>query len=242
MKFYSELSSVYDIVFPLEMDTVNFLTEELKPGDNVLDLACGTGEYSIALGKLGSNVLGIDLNSDMIKLAKEKAKGLSVSFAEKDMTNLNNLSNKGYDLVFCIGNSIVHLNSKDKIRKLIQDIYNKLVANGVLIIQTINFNRILKYNIDSLPTIIRSDAGVSLIRKYKYDKEDEILNFSTELVIKDKNGEKKYINNVPLIMIMKNEILSMFKEAGFKNIEVYGGFDKKEYNDEIYAMVVKGIK
>lgn len=242
MNFYSELSSVYDIVFPLEEDTVNFLSEDLKSGYSVMDLACGTGEYSIALAKSASYVLGIDLNSDMIKIAKEKAGDLNVSFIEKDMTTISSISDKKYNLVFCIGNSIVHLNNKDKIKKLIQDIYNTLSDNGVLIIQTVNFDRILKYNIDSLPPINRIDEGVSLIRKYRYDAEVQILNFITELTIKDETDEKKYINSVPLIMLLKNEIVSMLKEAGFKSIEVYGGFDKREYSEDSYAMVIKAFK
>ncbi|MDF2674181.1 MAG: SAM-dependent methyltransferase [Clostridiales bacterium] len=242
MKFYSELSRVYDLIFPLDDDTVNFLSENLKSGDRVLDLACGTGEYSIALGKLGASVIGVDLNGDMIKIAEEKAKGLDTSFIETDMTRLLDFQNKKFKLIFCIGNSIVHLNSKNKIGEFIQEIYNNLDNNGVLIIQTINFDRILKYNIDSLPPIERSEEGVNFIRKYNYNKTKEILDFSTELVIKDKLIENRYINSVPLIMLMKDDITSMIKAAGFKNVEFYGGFNKIGYSEESYAMVVKAIK
>lgn len=241
MKFYTELSNVYDIVFPLDEDTVNFLIEDLKPGDAVLDLACGTGEYSIALGKLGANVLGVDLNGDMIKMAEKKANALNVSFIEDDMTSLNNNQNK-YNLIFCIGNSIVHLGDKNKIEKFIRNMYNALCDGGVMVIQTINFDRILKNNIDSLPTIDRSDVGVNFIRKYNYNKAENKLDFNTELIIKNESGENRYFNSVPLIMLMKDDIITMIKGAGFKNVEIYGSFTKKEYNNESYAMVVKGIK
>jgi ubiquinone/menaquinone biosynthesis C-methylase UbiE len=242
MKFYSELSRVYDVVFPLDMDTVKFLSEDLKSGSNVLDLACGTGEYSIALSKLGSSVTGVDLNGEMIKIAEEKAENLDVSFIEKDMTKLNDFQNKKFNLIFCIGNSIVHLNSKIKIKKFIKDMYDIMDNDGVIIIQTINFDRILKYNIDSLPPIDRSDVGINFIRKYNYNKTEDILDFNTELLIKDKSGENKYINSVPLIMLMKDDIISMIKVAGFKNIKFYGGFNKKEYSEESYSLVVKAIK
>ena len=242
MKFYSELSKVYDAVFPLDIDTVKFLSEDIKSGDNVLDLACGTGEYSIALSKLGSSVIGVDLNGEMIKIAQEKTKDLNVSFIEKDMTKLNDFQNRKNNLIFCIGNSIVHLNSKNRIEKFIQEIYNALEDNGVMVIQTINFDRILKYNIDSLPPIIRPEVGVNFIRKYNYNKAEEILDFSTELVIIDESGENRYINSVPLIMLLKDDITPMVKAAGFKNVEFYGGFNKKEYSEESYAMVVKAVK
>lgn len=241
MKFYTELSNVYDIVFPLDKDTVKFLSENLKPGDTVLDLACGTGEYSIALGKLGANVIGVDLNGDMIRMAEKKTNALNVSFIEDDMTSLYNNKNK-YNLVFCIGNSIVHLGNKNKIEKFIKDMYNALCDGGVMVIQTINFDRILKNNIDSLPAIDRSDVGVNFIRKYNYNKAEDKLDFNTELIINNESGENRYFNSVPLIMLMKDDIIPMIKGAGFKNVEIYGSFTKKEYNNESYAMVVKGVK
>jgi hypothetical protein len=34
----------------------------------------------------------------------------------------------------------------------------------------------------------------------------------------------------------------MIKAAGFKNVEVYGGFNKLEYSEESYALVIRAIK
>lgn len=242
MEFYTVLSNVYDNVFPLEEDIVKFLSEDLKPGDNVLDLACGTGQYSIELGKLDSNVTGIDLNGDMIRIAKEKAGNLNIEFLQEDMTRFDNINDKKYNLIFCIGNSIVHLDNMRKIERFIKDIYNSLERNGIMVIQTINFDRILKYNIKSLPTIDRSDIGVKFIRKYNFNKGDDKLEFNTELTIRRGSAENKYFNIVPLIMLLKNEAVSMIERAGFGKIEVYGGFNKKEYSEEAYAMVIKATK
>lgn len=242
MKFYTELSSIYDLVFPLEEDTVNFLSRGLKPGDNVLDLACGTGQYSMELSKLGANVTGIDLNGEMIKIARKKSKDLNISFIEGDMTDFYKIDCKKYNLVFCIGNSIVHLNSMDDIRSFIYNIYKSLEDGAVMVLQTINFNRILKYNIDSLPTIKVADKGIEFIRKYEYSKGANKLNFITELIIKDGLNEQKYSNSVPLIMFLKEDAVSIIKEAGFKSIEVFGGFNNKEYNDDSYAMIIRAIK
>lgn len=242
MKFYTELSKVYDIVFPLDEDTVKFLSRDVKQGDNVLDLACGTGQYSIEIGKSGGNVTGIDLNGEMINIAEKKSSGLNTSFIEGDMTDFDRISNKKYNLIFCIGNSIVHLNSIDDIRRFIYDIYSSLEDGGAMILQTINFNRILKYNIDSLPTIKRADEGIEFIRKYEFSKGEKKLNFITELIIKDGMNESKYSNSVPLIMFLKEDAVSIIRESGFRNIEIYGGFNNKEYNDDSYAMIIKAIR
>ncbi len=66
----------------------------LAPGDNVLDVGCGTGASALpaaqAVGPNGS-VIGVDLSARLLDRAREKAKarGLSnVEFRYSDMTSL----------------------------------------------------------------------------------------------------------------------------------------------------------
>ena len=73
MSFYEELSKVYEYVFPLNKNALKFISENLKNGDKILDLACGAGEYSIALSEMGFNVDGIDLEKGMIDKAINKS-------------------------------------------------------------------------------------------------------------------------------------------------------------------------
>ncbi|WP_132029753.1 class I SAM-dependent methyltransferase, partial [Keratinibaculum paraultunense] len=40
----------------------------------VLDVGCGTGNFSIKLAKMGCEVVGIDVSKEMLKVAEEKAK------------------------------------------------------------------------------------------------------------------------------------------------------------------------
>ncbi|MGC9104653.1 MAG: class I SAM-dependent DNA methyltransferase [Candidatus Methanodesulfokora sp.] len=55
----------------------------------ILDVGCGTGIHSIELGRRGYNVLGIDISEEMIKRAREKAKGMeNVGFLVGDATNI----------------------------------------------------------------------------------------------------------------------------------------------------------
>lgn len=71
MSFYEELSRVYDIVFPAEEKTINFLIKNNEKSLRVLDIACGTGSYSAAIAKLGYVVDGVDIDTNMINIAKK---------------------------------------------------------------------------------------------------------------------------------------------------------------------------
>ncbi|ERI92645.1 methyltransferase domain protein [Clostridiales bacterium oral taxon 876 str. F0540] len=242
MKFYKELSKVYDIVFPKDETTLKFLCKSLNHNSKVLDLACGTGSYAVALAQKGHRVDGIDLNEEMIALAKGKG-GLFANFKVGDMTKFHEtfLSEK-YDMIYCIGNSIVHLKNKEKIEKFIKDIYKSLNDEGTLIIQTVNYDRIINQNIKSLPTIDRSEKGVKFVRNYNYKENEEKVEFQTDLIIFDNNKEEKYNNSVDLIALRKNELEEMFKKAGFKSIESYGGFSEEPFGEDSFALVIKAVK
>ena len=75
---------------------VDFVEEVFKRdaerdvGD-VLDIAYGTGGSTIELAQRGYRVLGLDISSEMIEIAQEKAKknGIQADFRLGDMRGLN---------------------------------------------------------------------------------------------------------------------------------------------------------
>jgi glycine/sarcosine N-methyltransferase len=242
MKFYKELSKVYDTVFPKDEKTLKFLLKDLKGNSKVLDLACGTGTYSLALALKGHRVDGIDLGEEMIDLAKGKG-GLYANFVVGDMTKFKeNFQGERYDLAYCIGNSIVHLKSKEKIKGFIKDIYEAIADEGTLIVQIVNYDRIIKHDIKALPTIESFERGIKFIRNYNLKQDEEKVEFNTELIINKNGNEESFVNSVDLIALQKEEIRDIFEKAGFKNIEVYGGFSEEDFNGESFALVIKGRK
>ena len=59
---------------------------DLKPGMNVLDVACGTGNLSIPAAKTGATVTGVDIAPNLVEQARENAKaaGVNAKFDEGD--------------------------------------------------------------------------------------------------------------------------------------------------------------
>ncbi|WP_379969683.1 class I SAM-dependent methyltransferase [Ectobacillus sp. sgz5001026] len=73
---------------------------DLKPGEQALDIGCGTGIYSLLLALHGLEVTGIDISSEMLQRAKEKAEKQkqSIHFMEGDIHNLP-FEDNTFDLV-----------------------------------------------------------------------------------------------------------------------------------------------
>ncbi|MCT4566040.1 MAG: methyltransferase domain-containing protein [Maledivibacter sp.] len=239
MAFYEELSKYYDIVFPLGEVQFKFMTKRFKDRKNILDLAAGTGNYSIALSKLGFNVVAVDLDEEMIRKieAKNKEEKTSVKPHKLDMKNIQGLEDYQFDGIICIGNSLVHLDNMGEIKRVLEEMYKLLNDNGVVILQIVNYDRVLKNNVKELPLIDRSEYGVRFIRKY--DLEEGKILFKTKLII---DNEKSYENCVKLYPLKSKELFNMLKVIGFKDIKLYGGFDEKEYNSESFPLVVEAYK
>jgi ubiquinone/menaquinone biosynthesis C-methylase UbiE len=74
-------------------------------GLNVLDLGCGDGTTAIPEAKLGANVLGVDIASNLVEAGNRRAKkeGLAnITFQEGDASGLTELKDQSFDLVVSI--------------------------------------------------------------------------------------------------------------------------------------------
>jgi len=62
----------------------------VKAGGSVLDVACGSGNYSVFLAQRGFQVTGVDFSAKALALAKKRAKraGVKVDFVEADVRHL----------------------------------------------------------------------------------------------------------------------------------------------------------
>jgi len=81
-RFFDAHAPIYDdnVFTKNTAREVDFLLEELllPPGGAVLDVGCGTGRHAIELAKRGYVVTGLDLSSEMLARAAEKAKAEKV--------------------------------------------------------------------------------------------------------------------------------------------------------------------
>lgn len=77
----------------------------INKGMKVLDLACGDGNTAIPEARLGADVMGVDIAGNLVEAAKRRAKEedlRNVRFVEGDATDLNQLSDRSFDLVVSI--------------------------------------------------------------------------------------------------------------------------------------------
>src|SRR6478672_7592210 len=77
----------------------------ITDGLQVLDLGCGDGTTAVPAARLGADVLGVDIASNLVAAGNKRAEALGLTnlrFQEGDATDLNELDDESFDLVISI--------------------------------------------------------------------------------------------------------------------------------------------
>ena len=116
---------------------LSYLPQNLE-GKRILDAGCGTGQISIALAERGAEVVGIDISSTLIKIAKKR---VPLKLNKKILFEVGDMTDNKYgtfDYVVAM-DSLIHYDKKD-----ITQILSKLMANTkICILFTITPNSLL---------------------------------------------------------------------------------------------------
>ncbi len=91
---YTRMARYYDTLYSKIVDypsQVDYLEKILakhrrKRPESILDVACGTGNYTFVFAKRGYRATGIDISDEMLRIAREKAaKKTNPQFLKMDM-------------------------------------------------------------------------------------------------------------------------------------------------------------
>jgi len=98
MSYFNEVANKYDSWYTTPMgrfvdEVETRLAFELftpEKGMTILDAGCGTGNFSLKLAERGARVTGVDLSTEMMAVAQEKARqrNLDIQLLEMNIYNL----------------------------------------------------------------------------------------------------------------------------------------------------------
>ncbi|MBO8175691.1 MAG: class I SAM-dependent methyltransferase [Thermococcus sp.] len=145
---YTEKLWMYDPrseVGKKRMEKQKELLEKFLPikSGKALDIGCGMGISAFALEELGFEVIGIDVQEELVEKAKKIAEelGYKMEFRVMDARKLD-FPNETLDLVALLGNPLPHLSVYD-FDKIIQEAFRVLKPNGVLFLEYADWIRLL---------------------------------------------------------------------------------------------------
>jgi SAM-dependent methyltransferase len=154
--FYGELGHDYEWLFPDE--TVGRLgkfgatspgsqalleaaVKTLGPGAPVLDCACGIGADAMALARKGLLVTATDGSHAMVAEARRRSAeyGMAMTVTWSQWQDLPNRVPGPFELVLCLGNSLVHTETRTNRVAALEGMRKVLSPGGTLIVDSRNW-------------------------------------------------------------------------------------------------------
>ncbi len=136
--FDKDYSKIYDFLYTKKNYTKEtnlikkILRKYLPNSKSLLDLGCGTGQYSNLMTKLKLDVVGVDRSSSMLNIAKKKyKKNKRLSFIKSNIQNMN--LKKKFDIISALFHILSYHTSEKEIDKFFSKSYLHLNKNGILI-------------------------------------------------------------------------------------------------------------
>lgn len=218
---YNKEAASYDAFNEKSSREINQLIENILRDHgvkSVLDLTCGTGSQVFWLAKRGYEVIGADINSKMLRIAKMKSKqeNLPLKFLKGDMRTLKVGE---FDAVITIFNAIGHLTKID-FEEAIRNVGKNLKYGGVYIFDIFNLSYFLDgNNITRLTIDWQEIVGDSKFRDIQYStisEEGILASFDTHY---EQTGSNKPLitkSSQTLQIYPAKELIEMLHRNGFK--------------------------
>jgi SAM-dependent methyltransferase len=241
-QLYKKFSVYYDKIYKNvdytgESEFINWAIKKHKTSSGVelLDVACGTGSHAKIL-KDNFRVTGLDINNDMLKIARNKIP--EAHFINGDMKNLN-LKAK-FDSIICIFSAIHYNINYVELEGTLKNFHNHLKDGGVLIYD-------LSFNTEnwieglvSVDTVVEDDLKIARICQSKIN--NGIFNANFVFLVKD-NGEFDFdIDEHELGVFEIVNVTRLMEEVGFDTY-IYADFkDEKWKSGQSQRPIFVGVK
>lgn len=223
MSFYDAFASIYEDWSAEMTDDVPFYVELARETDGPLvELAVGTGRVAIEVARAtGRPVLGIDSSPAMLALARERAgaAGAQLELREGDMRELELDEPAG--LVYCPFRSLLHLPTWADRRRVFERVHTSLRPGGRFAWNAFVFDPRIAVRVDGE---WQEQNGI----RHRIDqfKHDNRLDITLE------SG-----STISLWWLNRSEWEALIEVAGFEVEALYGGFDRRPFDESANEFV-----
>lgn len=186
----------------------------------LLDLACGTGEFSVAFAKKGLDVIGVDCSENMLAVARDKAQKAKqdVLFLCQRAEELDLYGTVGGAI--CCFDSINHITESAVLSKAFEKVSLFLEPDGLFIFDV---NTVYKHkNVLGGKTFVYDEEDVYFVWNNEYKEKKHLVNIYLDIFQRIGNDEYKRIRqSITERAYTADELDKMLKKAGLEVVAVY---------------------
>lgn len=180
----------------------NRIVEQIKDTDKVLDIGCGTGFLSIKAAMKGAQIIGFDINAEMLDIAKQRIKKMNyedkIQFLEMGVAEMDKFEDDSFDVIMS-GLCFSEL-SDDEIFYTLEESKRILKSNGILLLAdeirpTSIIKRILHLAI-RIPLVIFTYLLTQTTSKAVKELEEKVQRKNFEIISLRKNKLGNFVELV----------------------------------------------
>ncbi|RKH20777.1 methyltransferase domain-containing protein [Corallococcus sp. CA047B] len=205
---------------------------ELKPGANILDVCCGHGRHAIELARRGLSVTGLDLSSERLGMARERAQraGVDITWVQADMRTI---PSRGQDAAILLYTSFSFLENDAAQLEALRSIRETLVPGGQLLIEVDNRDHALRQpprqwgESETLLWWEENRFEPRTSRNHRHYKG------------RDPRTGKAYEQRIHYRLFSAHELLGLLEQAGLREDGLWGDLEGHPFSLDSPSLVIR---
>ncbi len=249
MEAYSDFACVYDrlmhdVDYKARTDYILRLFNKYgKKPTLLLDLACGTGGFSVQMAKRGIEVIGVDMSEEMLGIARENSanSGTDVLFLCQRAEELDLYGT--VDGAICCMDSLNHITDIKALEKAIAKVSLFLEEDCLFIFDVNTVYKHQKVLGDN--TFVIDEEGIYCVWQNEYDTDTKTTNIMLDFFVEQEGGEyERFGEEFCERAYTREELSKILEQCGLTLLAVFGDMTEQAAKDccerEIYIAKKKG--
>ena len=230
--FYDALATDYDRMtdfgkrFVAEKPFFNLLVERYRI-KSAIDAGAGSGFHSLLLSQLGVAVTAVDVSAKMLSALEEHAADMNVEIAsvQSSFQDLSRHVSQKVDALFCLGNTLPHLQGQQELEESLRSFRALLRPGGLLVIQLLNYQRVLAQRQRVLS--VKEEGDAIYVRFYEYS--DPLVRFNVLKLTRTSGGWRSGIRTVSLRPWQSEDLVLSLERVGFQETKLFGAISLEPF-------------
>jgi len=238
--------ALYDVIHQKVRDDIPFYVDLARQAEgSVLELGCGTGRVLLPALEAGVAIEGLDLEGAMLDAlrSKARARGLTARVYRGDMRDFTMPGR--YRLITIPFRAFLHLLSTEEQLQALRCIRDHLEPSGTLAFnvfypsaEVIKADESVRKLAIDVPHPVTGHRVVVYDMNH-YDVPAQAITVEREIVEHDDRGPARATNvGFALRWVYRFELELLLATAGFDDVRIFGGFDRRPLERDTDEMVV----
>jgi ubiquinone/menaquinone biosynthesis C-methylase UbiE len=213
---------------------LEFLKRNLKPDGYILDFACGTGRHSIFLSELGYQMVGLDVSSRLLRIAKQRSR--DVQLVRGDMRFLP-FKTEAFISAISMDTSLGYLPSEKEDTESLSEANRVLKQSGVLIVDVFNSAQLVK-KYDEKETSPKTYTYPSFILQQKRTVNDKGDWLCDVWSVKNKSDGHVKVFEHKVRLYHAECLCDLLQNVGFKLKATLGDYEGQDFSGDSPRLIV----